>query len=361
MRARAAAWLRRCAPSRPSRSISATTTPTGSSRCAMRGARCAEVIGFYQCRILDEAFLSTATQDSSEELIYHSLGHVFPPNATATTTLAYHLPVIGRGRGGGVAPRVGRGHGDEPADDRPAEQRRPRPVTAPALGQCQHAGERAQPTGSRADGWIVLGLPSVGTPAGVHRRPAGATQPLSLGVSSAIFPAPPRSARSPAGNQPVPGVRDARPDQPRTWGYAPGRVRPSTAPPPADEQRHDARARPARRRASRSDSPCSCQPRAPSGGAALRWIRLLTDVHPDAKRGSTRISWNTPLGTLAGEPSPTGVSNLLVYGFARSSALAAAGAPDWSAQTNVRQLRRRRWPVVRSRSAEASRRVPTPA
>ena len=81
----------------------------------------AEVIGFYQCRILDEAFLSTATQDSSEELIYHSLGHIFPPNATATTTLAYHLQSSVAGVEAVSRLGVGRGHGDEPADDRPAE------------------------------------------------------------------------------------------------------------------------------------------------------------------------------------------------------------------------------------------------
>jgi hypothetical protein len=75
-----------------------------------------------------------------------------------------------------------------------------------------------------------------------------------------------------------------------------------------------------------------------TGGTPVRWIRLLTEIRPDAKRGSTRIGWDQPLGSQQDEPSASGASNPVVFGFARSSALVAAGAPDWAAQTLARQL-----------------------
>lgn len=295
--------------------------------CDVWGAL-AEVIGFYQCRILEEAFLSTATQDASEELIYHSLGHEFAPNATATTTLAYHLQSsvagveavsrLGSAGGTGMSPQTiaqissGTVSSDEPP--------------APTTGGRQLSTR----VGS------VMGLPSVGAPAGIDTgRPSGGAPPLSLGVSSNI-PGAAQVRAIPSGDQPAPvfvtlAAIAAYVGATRLSAY----IAP-IAPPPLP-------AAPTLLELAGTQTglavgqPVLVSASAPEG-MPLRWIRLLTEVHPDAKRGSTRIAWNEPLGTLPDEPSPSGVSNPIVYGFARSSALTAAGAPDWSSQTTARQL-----------------------
>jgi hypothetical protein len=305
--------------------------------CDVWGAL-AEVIGFYQCRILDEAFLSTATQDSSEELIYHSLGHAFPPNATATTTLAYHLQSSVAGVE--AVSRLGSAGGTGMSPQTIAQLSTPTASGNGATASGSSASTPASAAGNGQSGGTVgsvLGLPSVGTPAGITAgTPSQVTQPLSLGVSSAI-PGAAQVRAIPTGNQPSPVFVTLAPiaayvGATRLTAYLPPTM------PPALTSGATMLELAGTQTGLAVGQPVLLSAAPQSGGGAVRWIRLLTDVHPDPKRGSTRISWNTPLGTLAGEPALAGVGNLLVYGFARSSALTAANAPEWSSQTTARQL-----------------------
>lgn len=223
-------------------------------------AALADVIGFYQQRIVEEAFLATAQQPSSVQLIYHSLGHPFALNAAATTTLAYHLTsnvagveaVTRAGNAGGVgtsaqeraqatwsgvgSPGAGGAPGGDGAPDiGAADGRQP---SAPAGGAGAPGGAAAG-SGGDADGpagggpgdgvpapgvpaagggllsgtaaasglpaWSPTGRPPVGSPAGI--RPAGAQPPAvpaAVGVASQIPPAAQvRAIPTSAGKPPV--------------------------------------------------------------------------------------------------------------------------------------------------------------
>jgi hypothetical protein len=287
-------------------------------------AALAEVISFYQQRILDEAFLATKQQGSSEELIYHSLGHAFPPNATATTTLAYHLE--SNVAGVEAVSRLGSASGTGMS-----------PQTISAMNAPQPPAAATTPAPSSQAIGSIPGLPSVGSPAGITPgATAGPTSPLSLGTASNV----------PAAAQ----VRAI----PSSDGKAPVFVTTQALGAYVGASRLAANTKPVAPRPLSSATtllelagtqtglavgqPVLITAAAPAGGTSLRWIRLLTDVHPDAKRGSTRIGWERPLGSGPEEPSAAGVINPVVFGFSRSSGLVAAGAPQWSAQTLARQL-----------------------
>lgn len=288
-------------------------------------AALAEVISFYQQRILDEAFLATHQQAASEELIYHSLGHAFPPNATATTTLAYHLE--SNVAGVEAVARLGSAGGTGMS-----------PQTISAMNTPQTAATTtAAPAGNGQPIGTIPGLPSVGAPAGITPgTPPGPATPLSLGTASNVPPAAQvRAVPSSGGKAPVFVTLQA-------LGAYVGASRLAANVNPVAPAALSSATTLLELNGTQTGlavgQPVLITAAASTGGTSLRWVRLLTDVHPDAKRGSTRIGWEQPLGSLPGEPPADGVINPVVFGFGRSSGLVAAGAPEWSAQTLARQL-----------------------
>jgi hypothetical protein len=291
-----------------------------------------EVIGFYQQRILAEAFLSTAEQTSSKELIYHSLGHAFPANATATTALAYHLDagVAGVEAVNRAGSAGGTGMSPQTVATLAAQTGAGTPADAPA------DGSSLPPPATPAA--AAPGLTSVGTPAGITPgTTSSAASPLTLGKASDIPPAaqvravPSASCRAqtfvtlaPLGAY-VGASRLAV--QTQTTARPPALTPASTQLELAGTKTGLAVGQPLLITA------------APTGeGPPLRWIRLLTEVKPDVQRGSTRVGWEEPIGSLSGEPAPTDSTETVVLGFARSSSLAGANAPEWSAQPAARAL-----------------------
>ena len=292
----------------------------------------ADVISFYQRRIVEEAFLSTAEQPASVQLIYHSLGHAFPPNATATTTLAYHLSANVAGveavaRGGNAG-----GTGMSPQTVAQA-------TAGGAAGAGQATGRTAAAANLTAAGAGALpGMQSVGTPAGVTTgADPGTDSALSLGTASTV----PAAAQVRA----IPSASGAAPVFVTLAGLGAyvGASRlainsTATASPPQLTDATTLIELAGTKTGVAVGQPILIAAQPAGGGAPARWIRFVTDVHANAQRGSTRIGWEESLGSLPGEPDPAGATNPVVFGFGTSSALAGAGAPDWAAQPLARQL-----------------------
>jgi hypothetical protein len=293
----------------------------------------AEVIGFYQRRIIDEAFLATAEQAASLQLIYHSLGHAFAPNVTATTTLAYHLSANVAGVEAVSRAGTAGGVGMSPQTVAQLSATAGAPVTDGSTGTAA-AGTGATTSAIGA----VPGLPSVGTPAGITAGDApGTASAMSLGTASGI-PGAAQVRAIPTSSGKAPVFVTLAP-----LGAYVGASRLSvnaqtTAPPPQLSTATTLLELAGTQTGLAVGQPVLITASPPAGGEPLRWIRLLTDVHTDSKRGSTRVGWGPALGSLPGEASPAGAANPVAYGFAKSSALVAAGAPDWAAQPIARQL-----------------------
>ncbi len=312
----------------------------------------ADVIGFYQERIAEEAFLATAEQPSSVELIYHSLGHRFPPNAAAATSLAYHLRADVAGVEAVARARAAGGTGMSPQDRARLAAQAAAPAAPPAGGPAAAAPSSAaapQPgmpvpgapgsPGAPAQPGAIPGVTPVGTPAGIapDGTASAAASALALGTGSDIPPAAQvRGIPTAAGKAPV-FVTLAPLD-----AYV-GASRlavdvPATAPPPALGARTTQLELNGTTTKLSVGQPVLVVATDRATGAPRRWVRLLTGAHADGARGSTRIAWEAPLGAEAGEPPAAGSEDAVVYGFARSSALVAANAPAWSSLTPARQL-----------------------
>ena len=343
-------------------------------------AALAQVIGFYQARIAGEAFLATAEQPSSVDLIYHSLGHTFPPNATATTTLAYHLTSVAAGVEAVARARTAGGTGTTPqerarATGDPAATAAGTPLagaagdgvqapgsppladgSAPAPGSVPGADgspaaapgmpaadgsvpAAAGPGGIGATGAQGTGLPSVGTPAGIQTHAPPLTTPASaVGVATQIPPAAQVRAIPTAAGKPPLFVTLA------PLGAYVGMSRlpvsfPKTTPPPALSAKTTQLELAGAKTGLAIGHPVVV---AATGGKPdappPRWVRVLTSLTTDAKRGSTRIGWDAPLGSVPGEPPAKGATDPVVYGFAHASQLVAASPPAWDSLPVAQQL-----------------------
>ncbi len=316
----------------------------------------ADVIGFYQERIAEEAFLATAEQPSSVELIYHSLGHRFPPNAAAATSLAYHLRADVAGVEAVSRARAAGGTGMSPQDRARLAAQAAAPAASAAGGSAGGSAAGAPPSpaapqpgmpvpggpglpGAPGQPGAIPGVTPVGTPAGIapDGTASAAASALALGTGSDIPPAAQvRGIPTAAGKAPV-FVTLAPLD-----AYV-GASRlavdvPATAPPPALGARTTQLELAGTTTKLSVGQPVLVAATDRATGAPRRWVRLLTGVHADGARGSTRIAWEAPLGAEAGEPPAAGSEDAVVYGFARSSALVAANAPAWRSLTPARQL-----------------------
>ncbi|HUN79651.1 MAG TPA: hypothetical protein VMU32_12055 [Solirubrobacteraceae bacterium] len=255
----------------------------------------AALIDFYQQRILDEAFLASAEQRSSIELLYHSLGASFPPNAAAVTSLAYHLSdktagveAVGRARaGGGAGTSPGTGGGGTSTGTGGSGGSTPPP--APSIGVSSLIPQAAQ---VRA------------VPGSEERPPTFITleQLTALVGASRLAVAPPPDPRPPALREDTTELELAG----TRTGLAVGQPIVIVAE-SADDER-----------------------------APVRWILSLSSVVVDSKRGSTRIGWGPPLGEQVGKLADT--ASATVYGFAGSAALVGANATAWSSLPPAQRL-----------------------
>ena len=293
-------------------------------------AALAEIFTFYQERIINEAFLATATQPSSITHLYNSLGHDFTANTTATTVVGYQLSASTAGPTPWVGPR-------RPAPERPLAER-----VRPAGG----APGGRHGTGPAADrpiwpaSWPTSGPPS---------------------ARAACSGRPPRRPPSAPGSQPV-GAPPFRPRPRSRPSRVPTPCRPPTSPCAQLDAQVDLSGLAVRVGvpAAPTVTPATTQlvlagirtglvPGQPvvveaedtATGQVLRWVRSLVTVEADARRGTTargvaRSARRAAPGDAPAAPA-TG-RNVKLYRFAASAALFGSSAPMWTALTLARRL-----------------------
>jgi hypothetical protein len=279
---------------------------------------------FYQRRVLEEAFLASAEQESSIELLYHSLGARFPPNAAAVTGLAYHLSDKTAGVEAVTRARTN-GSGAAAANAAALAQAA---AAIDALAGAASTGT-LDPANPASDALRALAT------GGAPTSSAAASDPSLLGVASVIAPAsqvravPASSARPPTFitlEEMVAVVGASRLTVAAPPPPLPAPLRASTTQLELDGTRTGlAVGQPVLIVASRDD-----------GEQALQWIRPLSLVSVDAKRGSTRIGWVQRLDSAA--ESFEHVGSPIVYGFGSSAALLGASAPPWTSLSAAQQL-----------------------
>lgn len=280
------------------------------------------VFDFYQERILNEAFLSTCVQDATRARIYHSLGHEFPPNVTATTVLAYHLSDAAEGvEAVQRARRAGTGTGaDELA----------RQLGAPSSNPPQR-------TLDPIDAIVAAAAPA-GAPARVARPPAP-TDPLAIGLQSSVAPvAQVRSIAPPDGGPSTFVTTAALTAYVGASKLAAAHRRIASPPALRDSTTQLELAGTTTHLA--VGQPVMIVAYESASDAELRWIRILTSVRSDSRRGSTRIGWEAPLSDVGGPPA-AGTRDPTVYGFTTSSPLVGADTPAWSSLTLAQKLQAR--------------------
>ena len=340
-------------------------------------AALAEVFGFYQERIIEEAFLATAQQLSSVELLYHSLGHAFPPNATATTALAYQLSSSVAGVEAVTRARAGGGTGTSQEERARlagggVRDGDPGPVTGPSgpgglavagdgagdgltgpgtgvAGQAGPAAPGGASTGAGLGGLAGGGalldggtstsrLPIVGAPAGITTQGGELSTPASeVGVASQVPPAAQvRAIPTSSGNPPV--FVTLAPLGAYVGASQLQASVPATTAPPALSAATTQLELDGTKTGLATGQPVLVAAADPGDGTQSRWPRVLTTVSADAKRGSTRIGWDQPLGALTGEAPAEGAADPVVYGFSSASQLVGANAPDWISLTSAQRL-----------------------
>jgi hypothetical protein len=296
-------------------------------------AALAALIDFYQERILDEAFLASAEQESSIELLYHSLGNRFPANGAAVTALAYHLSdkiagveAVTRARAGGSGAPPGTGATPGEAASALAQAAAAANAVAAAADPA-NALNPANPANAVLETASAAGL----APAGSS---ASASAP-SVGVASLIPPAAQVRAVPGSGERPPTFITleqlVALVGASRLAVSLPEHPRPPVLRPDTTELELAGT-----RTGLSVGQPILIVADGEKEQTIAPWIVLLSSVVVDSERGSTRIGWAQPLGERAGKlasaTSPT------VYGFASSSALVGAGAPAWSSLSLAQQL-----------------------
>ena len=309
-------------------------------------AALAEVISFYQDRIVNEAFLPTASLESARARIYHSLGHRFPPNAAATTIVAYHLSDAAAGVEAVKRARSQRGGGTG-ADER---ERGARAAGAPPPAGPGRAALPAEPGGAAlpattSPAGLPAGQAASGVPAAAaHMPPAGVAagapapqSPAALGVQTQV-PSLAQIRALPGPNGRPPTFVTLAPLTAQVTGSRLGvAVKPSAHPPPLGPKTTQLELAGVRTGLT-VGQPVLITARDESGAELAAsddypWIRVLTSVRMDSDRGATRIGWDDELG-----PTAQSVTAPIVYGFANSSALVGATAPAWSSVPAAAQL-----------------------
>lgn len=277
-----------------------------------------DVIAFYAERILNAAYLPTAEQPGTLNHLYHSLGHAFPVNTAATTTLSYQ--VNDRGAGVEAVARARRGGAGGTTTQPPAP-----PSAPPPPSQLATASSTA-----------VFGVP--------RQNLAGGAAPAGQAATDTA----PRAAASPGARTTIPAGSQVRavPDQgapppvfvtladldarPGLSGLQP-RLSVSAGPPPLTG---------ATTQLELTGTATGLKPGAPvlivaggqsgdDSGQPASWIRTLTAVIPDTQRKSTRIGWNEPLSAPAAGQAPADLGFGTVYAFASSAQLVGSDAQAW--------------------------------
>jgi hypothetical protein len=270
----------------------------------------AEIVSFYEERIVNEAFLPTARLQDSRTRLYHSLGHAFGPNVTATTVLAFHLSrtaagveAVTRARRAGA----GAGPGEQPA--------------APPGPQ-----DEAQATFAASEAAALPAAPLLFPPAGVQAAAGTLPPAAALGEQTQVPAlAQVRAVPGPDGNAPTFVTLDNLNAHVAASRIAVAIATVASAPAlqPSTTQLELAGVR---------TSLAVGQPIL-IAARALSWIRVLTSVNADQERGSTRLGWDEPLGAQAAQAvSPT------VYAFATSTPLLGATAQPWASLTPAARL-----------------------
>ncbi len=286
-------------------------------------AELAEIISFYQERIINDAFLATSSSADALTRLAHSLGHELPPNTSASSVVSYTL----RDRAAGVeallrARAAGSGT-----------------LRATASGTTSPLQPAAPPPLRRASGRAPSGS---GQPAQTGSMPPGGRATPQARPSAPIATA----SRIPSAAQiRALAHQDDLPARYVTLEALDAQVGASELTALASEV-----AVAASLRASTTQLECAgvktgLSPGAPVllvgtdpvSGATVRFVRLLTMLTPNAARGTTRIGWSEPLDA-GGDPERTVALDPVVYGFARTQALFGAEAPPWSSLRATQQL-----------------------
>lgn len=267
-------------------------------------ARIAEIVTFYDERIANETFPSTAVQPASQSRIAHSLGADLPPRVGAMVTLTYQLSEAAAAVEAAVRARTA-GSGATPEELARASRRH-------ATG--------AAPVARGRDG-SAAGNGGTGEPG-----PAGSSYVKSRSQVKAI--------PSPSGHAPVFSTVESLDAHVSLTQLTPLPLEPPAPPPLAAGATQIELA--GTRSGLAAGQPALIAGADPAAALPLQWIRILTAVQVDQRRASTRIGWETPLGELPGEPPPSGIPS--VIGFTASASLAGAGAAPWSTLPLVTRL-----------------------